>query len=125
PATFDLVGIGRLRRDVSAESARSDLARVLPGITDYFNGEVSAAAWQQAHVTPHVQPLRDSIVGPVSRLLWLLFGSVLLVLLVACTNVAGLFLVRAESMRLELAVRSALGSGRWGMIVLSLSESVL
>lgn len=119
PATFDLVGIGRLGRGVSTEAARSDLARV----SHHLNGYT--ATWQQAHVAPQVQSLRDSIIGSVSRLLLLVFGSVLLVLLVACTNVAGLFLVRAESMRLELAVRSALGSGRWGMIVLSLSESAL
>ena len=49
----------------------------------------------------------------------------LVMLLVACTNVAGLFLVRAESVQLELAVRGALGSGLSGMIAPLLSESVL
>jgi predicted permease len=125
PATFNLVGIGRLARGVSTQAARADLARVLPQMRDYFHGDVSAATWEQAHVAPQVQLLRDSIVGPVSRVLWLLFGSVLLVLLVACTNVAGLFLVRAERMQLELAVRGALGSGLSGMIALVLSESLL
>jgi putative ABC transport system permease protein len=115
--TFDLVGIARLNHGVSAASAQADLARVL--------GASPLATSQPSHIAPQVQPLRDSIVGPVSRLLWLVFGSVLLVLLVACTNAAGLFLVRAERMQLELAVRGALGSGLTGMLALTLSESVL
>lgn len=116
PATLNLAGIGRLKRDVSTEAARADLARVLTHAGDSGQG---------AGITPHVQSLRDSIVGPVSHLLWFVFGSVLLVLLVACTNVAGLLLVRAERAQRELAVRAALGSGFLGMVALTLSESVL
>ncbi len=125
PATLNLAGIGRLRRGVSTGAAQADLARALTHLGDYVQGDASPAAWQEAHVTPHVQSLRDSIVGPVSHLLWLVFGSVLLVLLVACTNVAGLLLVRAERAHTELAVRAALGSGFMGMVALTLSESVL
>jgi predicted permease len=125
PATFNLVGIGRLARGVSIAAARADLARVLPRISEHFRGSVSAATWQQTQVAPRVQLLHESIIGPVSHLLWMLFGSVLLVLVVACANVAGLFLVRAESMQAELAVRGALGSGLAGMLALLLSESVL
>lgn len=123
PATLNLVGIGRLRRGVPAEAAQADLARALTHAGD--QGSASPAAWREARVTPRVQSLRDSIVGPVSRLLWLVFGSVLLVLLVACTNVAGLILLRAERARTELAVRAALGSGWRGMLAMTLSESVL
>lgn len=115
--TFDLVGIGRLKHAVSAASARADLARVL--------GASPLATSQPSDIVAQVQPLRDSIVGPVSRLLWLVFGSVLLVLVVACTNAAGLVLVRAERMQLELAVRGALGSDLKGILALTLSESVL
>ncbi|HEX5480533.1 MAG TPA: ABC transporter permease [Dehalococcoidia bacterium] len=125
PATFNLIGIARLKPGVSTEAARADLARVLPHVVDYIRGGASPAAWQQAHVAPQVQSLRDSIVGPVSHLVWLVFGSVLLVLLVACTNVAGLFLVRAERAQMELAVRGALGSGFMGMLAPALSEAVL
>jgi putative ABC transport system permease protein len=129
PATLNLAGIGRLRRGVSIEAARADLARVLPHLGDYVQGDASPAAspraGQGARITPHVESLRDSIVGPISHLLWFVFGSVLLVLLVACTNVAGLLLVRAERAQRELAVRAALGSGFLGMVALTLSESVL
>jgi putative ABC transport system permease protein len=116
-STFDLVGIARLEHGVSLASAQADLARVL--------GADAAATSAESRLVPQVRSLQDSIVGPVSQQLWLVFGGVVLVLLVACTNVAGLFLVRAERMQRELAVRGALGSGLGGMLALTLSESLL
>ncbi|HEY4215790.1 MAG TPA: ABC transporter permease [Gemmatimonadaceae bacterium] len=123
--TFNLVGIARLERGSSIAAARADLARALTHASDDFATDASAASWQQAHVTPHVELLRDTIVGPIARLLWLVFGSVLLVLFAACTNVAALFLVRAERAQTELAVRRALGAGLGGVLATALAESVL
>ncbi|MGE5099372.1 MAG: ABC transporter permease [Deltaproteobacteria bacterium] len=121
--SFNYRGVARLKNGVTIDAARADLERVLPRILDEFPSEIPPAMWAEAHVRPLVTPLRDSIVGDVSRLLWILLGSVSLVLVIACANVANLFLVRGESRQLELAVRSALGSGLAGIIAQALSES--
>ena len=124
-ASFNYRGIGRLRDDATIASARADLAHVLPGLLDEFPGDIPRAMWDKANIRPLVTPLLDSIVGDVSSLLWILLGSVGLVLLIACANVANLFLVRGEARQLELAVRGALGSGVAGIVAQCLSESLV
>ncbi|HEY2897384.1 MAG TPA: ABC transporter permease [Gemmatimonadaceae bacterium] len=123
--SFNNRGVGRLRDDATIESARADLSHVLPGLLDEFPNGIPRAMWEQAHVRPIVTPLLESIVGDVSTLLWILLGSVGLVLLIACANVANLFLVRGEARQLELAVRGALGSGIAGIVAQCLSESLV
>jgi predicted permease len=123
--SFNYRSIARLRPGETPVTARADLARILPHILDEFPAGIPPAMWAAAHVEPVVTPLRDYVVGDVSRLLWILLGSVSLVLVIACANVASLFLVRGESRQHELAVRGALGSGTAGMMTQPLSESIV
>ena len=60
---------------------------------------------------PVVKPLREHLLGRISTPLWILLGTVAIVFLIACANVASLFTVRAENRRRDLAVRRALGAG--------------
>src|SRR5262249_6814473 len=72
-----------------------------------------------------VVPLRDEVLGNVARVLWVLFGAVLLVLVVAGANVLNLFLVRADTRQRESAIRLALGAGRAHLLRQFLTESIV
>jgi predicted permease len=74
---------------------------------------------------PIVQPLREHLVGKIATPLWILLGTVGIVFLVACVNVANLFTVRGENRRVDLTVRSALGAGRGDLIRAQLTEALI
>jgi len=74
---------------------------------------------------PVVKPLREELVGAISTPLWILLGTVGIVFLIACANVANLFTVRAENRRRDLAVRRALGAGRGDLVRSQLAEALL
>ena len=75
-------------------------------------------------IGPNVRPLSADVIGDVGRVLWVLLGTVGLVLLIACANVANLFLVRAEARQQELAIHAALGAGSRRIAWELLSESM-
>ncbi len=80
--------------------------------------------FEEIRMGPLVRPFADDLVGDVRPMLWVLVGTVGIVLLIACANVANLFLVRAEGRQQELAIRSALGAS-WGRLASELlSESL-
>src|SRR4029077_18585551 len=85
---------------------------------------VSAALYEQARITPNLQPLKHEIVGDIGDRLWILMGGVGIVLLIACANVANLLLVRAEGRQQELAIRVALGASSRQIAGELLMESV-
>jgi putative ABC transport system permease protein len=115
-ATFDLHVVARLRAGVTLDAATADLDELLPHVPEAFPGRLTANAIAVTHMHPAIQTLRDTMVGGVSRALWVVFGAAGFLLLIACANVANLFLVRAEERQHDLVVRRALGAGRGAIV---------
>jgi predicted permease len=123
---FSFHAIARLKPGVTFEQANAEAARLIPVSFTLFPPLVglSVKMFEEARLTPRVLSLKDDLVGDIKRVLWVLMGTIGLVLLVACANVANLLLVRAESRQQELAVRAALGAGARGIARELLLESV-
>ena len=122
---FSYRSVARLRPESSIEQTAVELNRLLRASLDYFPGPMSLEQLEAAGAATLVTPLRDDVIGDVGETLWLLFGGVGVILIIACANVANIFLVRAESRERELAVRTALGAGRRQISGEFLAESVL
>ena len=118
---FDERALARLKPGVTMAQASADMARLLPVVMRSFPMPegFSASMFEKVRLGPNLRPLKQDVVGDVGNVLWVLMGSIVLVLLVACANVANLLLVRIEGRRQELAIRSALGAG-WGRIAAEL-----
>ena len=112
---FSQRALARLKPGVTMEQASADMARLLPITFHSFPAPdgFSPALFEKAHISPNLRPLKQDVIGDIGKVLWVLMGSIGLVLLIACANVANLLLVRVEGRRQELAIRSALGAS-WG-----------
>lgn len=104
--------IGRLSAGTTAAAAQEELARLTPKLPEAFPRAYSQDFFDHYGFRTEVKPLKDDVLGNLATNLWIVFGGVGLVLLIAAANVANLFLVRMETRRRELAVRSALGADR-------------
>ncbi len=122
---FSYQGVARLADGVTIEQANADVDRLIPVATELFPRGVSLEMLQDAGFAASLHPLKQDAVGTVGSTLWILFGTVGLVLLIACASVANLFLVRADERRQEVAVRSALGASRSQVARGVLLETVL
>jgi predicted permease len=125
-AGFAYRGIARLRPGISISQANADLASLLNVWMDsWSNGPGSDGRWYlRWKITPALEPLKETVVGSIQTVLWVVMGTIGIVMLIACTNVANLLLVRADARQQELAVCSALGAGRWRIARELLLESV-
>jgi putative ABC transport system permease protein len=124
---FSYQAVARLKPGATIEQANADIARMLPIVIERFplpNG-FTRQMFEETRMAPNVRPLSADVIGDVGQVLWVLLGTVGIVLLIACANVANLFLVRAEGRQQELAVHAALGAG-WRRIAWELlSESLV
>jgi putative ABC transport system permease protein len=110
---FSFTGIARLKPGVSIEQAGADAARLFPVSLEKFPPFPGGnkKMFEEARLTPNFRSVKNDLVGDVQSVLWVLMGTIGMVLLIACANVANLLLVRAESRQTELAIRAALGAG--------------
>ncbi len=123
---FSYQGIARLKPGVTLQQANADVARLIPMVPDRFPmpGGFTRQMFDDVKLGPNVRPLSMDVIGDVGPVLWVLLGTVALVLLIACANVANLFLVRAEARQQELAIHAALGAGSRRIAWELLSESL-
>jgi putative ABC transport system permease protein len=114
--------IGRLAPGVTGAQATSEMASLLR------QWQLLSGGMHSPNDSTHKMqfaPLRDEVIGNVARALWILQGAVILVLLIACANVANLLLVRAEGRHKEFAIRTALGAGRGRILRQFMAEGLV
>ena len=96
---------------MTLEGAERDLQRLLPVSVERY-AWIPAGQLEEWELGINIIPLKDAVVRDVGNVLWVLLGTVSLVLLIACVNVANLLMVRAEGRHREIAMRTALGASR-------------
>jgi len=114
--SFGFQALARMKPGVTVAQANADVARMISLLPPVF---------ARLELRPNVRPLATEVIRNVGQILWILLAAVGVVLLIACGNVANLFLVRAEGRHQELAVRTALGASRGRIARALLSESVV
>jgi predicted permease len=124
PGRFGTPLVARLAPGATPEAVANELTALAKRLPERFGGTASYARIIGQHRAV-VRPLEDQLLGSVSRPLWVLLAALGIVLVIACANVANLFMVRAEGRQRDLAVRRAIGAGRGQLVRLQMSEAVV
>lgn len=115
---FGLVAIARLKPGVTPASAKAEMASLARQLEQEYPATNSGNGGTAA-------PLFETLVGTARSMLYVLFGAVITMLLIACVNLANLMLSRAAGRTQEMAVRRSLGAARWRIARQMLTESIL
>jgi predicted permease len=126
-AGFSYRGIARLKPGLSIGAADTDVARLLNVWMDSWTNcpKCDPHFYLNWKIGPALRPMKEEVLGGIGGALWVVMGTIGVVMLIACTNVANLLLVRADARQQELAVRAALGAGRARIVRELLIESLL
>jgi putative ABC transport system permease protein len=113
---FGFQALARLKPGTTLAQANADVGRLIGLLPPVF---------ARLELQPNVRPLADDVIGDIGGILWILLAAVGVVWLIACGNVANLFLVRAEGRHQEFATRAALGASRVRVAFALLTESMV
>ncbi len=123
--SFGAMGVARIEDGQTIDQVQAELAGMAANLVELFPDESAAPVLAGAGFAPRVRPAREVLVGDIQTTLWMLLGAVGLLLIIACANVANLFLARSEARHRELAIRIALGESRRRAVTSTLGESVV
>jgi putative ABC transport system permease protein len=114
--------VGRLAPGVTMDAAQDEIASI---VARWGEDEAIGHTWRPEGHPAFIRPLHTQLVGDVRTPLLVLLGAVGFVLLIACSNVANLLLVRGEGRQREISIRAAMGAGRGRIVKLLVTESTV
>ncbi len=122
PGRFGRRLVARLAPGAEPAALATELTVLAKRLPERFGGSANYQRFIEQH-RPVIRPLEEQLLGDVATPLWILLGSMAVVLLIACANVANLFMVRAERRQPDQAIRRALGAARSRLIRSQMAEA--
>jgi predicted permease len=116
--------VARVKPGVDREALIAQLDLIASRLPEKYGGSPTYREIIE-RFTPLVSPLEEQLLGPLAGPLWILLGATGLLLLIACANVANLFLARSEGQRGDVAIRRAIGAPRWNLVARQLVETTI